>query len=122
MSTMRQLCLFVFISSTFGCNREDPDKLTKIGWIVVDKVQALVPEQTPFGGSWNSFGGLETRVRSRLQSDKFLAPLGIQVQAEGNQIRIRGTVNDPILKRRAIEMIEATVGVEGIIDELELTN
>ena len=104
-----------------GCKREDVDILTRIGWKVTDKIQALVPEETPFGGTWGGLmGGLETRVKHRLQSDKFLAPVNLIVSAEGKTIRIQGQLKDPLLKRRAVEMVEATVGVDGIVDEIEV--
>ena len=106
-----------------GCKREDVDILTRIGWKVTEKVQALVPEQTPFGGTWAGLeGGVESRVRSRLRSDKFLAPAELKVSAEGKSIRVKGVVKEEPLKRRALEMIEATVGVESVIDEIEVAS
>lgn len=119
---MKILPLFgLFLLGNTGCKREDVEILTRIGWKVTEKVQALVPEQTPFGGTWSSLsGGLETKVRARLQSDKFLAPAEIQISAEGRTIHVRGTVKEEPLKRRALEMIEATVGVEAVIDEIQV--
>lgn len=121
---MKLLPLFsLLLLGNAGCKREDIDILTRIGWKVTDKVQALIPEQTPFGGTWSSLsGGIESKVRDRLQSDKFLAPAELQIRAEGKSIRVKGTVKEEALKSRALEMIEATIGVESVIDEIQVAS
>lgn len=103
-----------------GCNRTDADKLARVGWRVADKVQALIPDRTPFGSALpnSKQPGLDDRVRERFKQDRYLTSSPIEITADGNSIRLRGQVNDEILKRRAVEIAESTVGVEKVIDEI----
>jgi osmotically-inducible protein OsmY len=118
---MRYLLLPLLFCNS-GCKREDIDILTRIGWKVTEKVQSLIPEQTPFGGNWTSLNtSIESRVKSRIQSDKFLSATPLEISSEGKSIRVKGIVKEDGLKRRALEMIEATIGVESVIDEIEVT-
>lgn len=120
---MKQLLtatVFLFALLSTGCKRSDGDRLARVGNKVTQKVQALVPERTPFRGSieLNSHSELETRVRQRFQSDTYLAPQPIDLIFEGNVVRLRGQLDDPVLKHRAVEIAESTVGVANVIDEI----
>jgi BON domain len=103
-----------------GCERQDAERLTRVGWKVADKLQGLVPDKTPWGASWSGMSdiSLEGRVRARFEADKYLAPLNIEVIATDHGVRLRGRVTDEVLKRRAVELAESTVGVEKVADEL----
>lgn len=105
---------------SIGCDQTDGDRLTRVGRKVTEKVQALIPNQTPFGDVFpaNRPRGLEDRVRERLKMDRYLATSPIEVIADGAVVRLRGTVNDPVLKRRAFEIADSTVGVEKVVDEI----
>jgi osmotically-inducible protein OsmY len=108
---------------SIGCNRTDGDKLARVGWKVTEKVQALIPSRTPFGDALpaGKQRGLEERVRERFQSDRYLASAAIEVVVDANGVRLRGQVNDEVLKRRALEIAESTVGVERVMDEIVVT-
>jgi BON domain-containing protein len=106
-----------------GCDRSDADKLARVGWKVTEKVQALVPDRTPFGGAIPGARqpGLQNHVRERFKLDRYLAGQPIEVTAEGGEVRLRGQVDDEVLKRRAVETAESTVGVEKVVDEMVVT-
>jgi hyperosmotically inducible periplasmic protein len=105
---------------SIGCNRADGDKLARVGWKVTEKVHALIPSRTPFGDALPAGrqSGPEDRVRERFKTDRYLTTAAIEVIAEGGSIRLRGQVNDEVLKRRAVEIAESTVGVEKVVDEI----
>jgi BON domain len=120
MNRLVALMVLAFAVATTGCERQDAERLTRVGWKVADKVQGLVPDKTPWGGSWSATPdmSLEGRVRARFEADKYLASLNIEVIATDHGVRLRGRVTDEVLKRRAVEMAESTVGVEKVADEL----
>jgi hypothetical protein len=104
-----------------GCNRSDGDRLARVAGTVTQKIQELLPERTPLTGSFglDNSAGLENRVRDRFKFDRYLAPLPIEIDAnDGNIVRLRGAVDDTVLKQRAIEIAESTVGVEKVVDEI----
>ena len=120
-TSMKLFTLVAFLPLlSIGCNRSDGDKLARVGWKVADKVQALVPDRTPFGASLPGAKqpSLEERVRQRFKLDRYLAAVPIDVIADRGGVRLRGHVDDEILKRRAVEIAESTVGVEKVTDEI----
>lgn len=123
---MKKLLLISALAavSASGCNRQDGDRLARVGRKVTDKVQGLVPQRSPFGTgvSLGRNPGLEERVRERFKSDRFLAPQPIEITVEGNTVRLKGTVELQVLKQRAGEIADSTVGVEKVIDEIVVTD
>ena len=106
-------------SLSLGCNRSDGDRLARVGVKVADKVQALAPERTPFAGALASQQpAVDIRVKERFRLDRYLAVLTIEVTADGGAVRLRGRVDDPVLKQRALEIAESTVGVDTVVDEI----
>jgi BON domain len=111
---------------TTGCTRDDTTKLERIGRLLARKAETAAAG----GGSSPGWGlpvmpaalesaGLEGRVRQRIQSDKLIGRLNIEVRAAGAQVELRGRVGDLTQRRRAVEMAESTVGVESVVDRLE---
>ena len=59
------------------------------------------------------------RVIRRLQWDKPMAGATIQVQVQpGGVVYLRGSVRSPVHKQRAAALVESTVGVASVVDEL----
>ena len=116
----RLIFVSIVICTATGCNRQDGDRLARVGGKVTEKVQLLVPERTPFGRPTNLAmnPNVEERVKERFRSDRFLGPLFIEVSAEGHVIRLKGKVNDGLLKQRAVEIAESTVDVDKVLDEI----
>jgi hypothetical protein len=105
------------------CNRSDGDRLARVAGKVTQKIQELLPERTPLTGSFALTSGvnLDNRVRDRFKTDRYLAPLPIDIDVNVSTVRLRGPVNDEVLKRRAVEIAESTVGVEKVVDEIVVT-
>lgn len=103
-----------------GCDRHDGERLARVGRVVTHKIEALTPARTPFGDPIGLRRNLEERVRERFRSDRYLAGQAIEVTAEENAVRLKGSVDQVVLKRRAVEIADATVGVEKVIDELNV--
>jgi hypothetical protein len=104
-----------------GCNRQDNEALARIGRKLLDRADGLTLELREHL-SFDLGGGdsLETRVTNRLKWDKAVADLPIDIKVNGKEVEVTGIVADPNLKRRAIELIETTTGVEKVIDHVQL--
>jgi hypothetical protein len=117
------LLIVAIVPLTTGCDSHDGDRLARVGRKVTQKVEALIPQRSPFG---NSIGlgkspSVEERVRERFKSDRHLAPQAIEITAEGGIIHLKGTVDREVLQRRAVEIAESTIGVDKVVDELAFT-
>ncbi len=88
------ICIVCF--SLIGCNRSDGDRLVRIGWRVTQKVQALTPEQIPLPGvvTLTPVISNEQRVRDRINSDRYLAPVDIAITVVDSTVRLQGIVSD----------------------------
>jgi hyperosmotically inducible protein len=105
-----------------GCRQEDQGTLAQIGKKLAGRLEAIAGDmKEEVGTAWPKLAhaGLEGRVAARLRWDKVLAGTSIEVKSQGADIELRGTVKDPIHKRRAVELAEETIGVERVIDHLE---
>jgi len=109
-----------------GCHYKDADRLASLGAKLAKKAEALF---TPGAGGamrgWQSMplwgdGALDARVLARLNSDKGLSETSIQVQVIGGVVELHGKVRDMDQKRRAFELAQTTLGVEKVLDRLEI--
>jgi osmotically-inducible protein OsmY len=112
-----------------ACEQQDAERLARVAHKAEEKVQALSggAEGKLTNGlqavraGWDEMA-LDARVAMRLRWDKTLADARIQVHADGNAILLKGTVAGEEQKRRAIELAEATVGVDKVTDALILAS
>jgi len=111
-----------------GCNNEDTDRMARVGHKVLAKAELLAPEADGrLSRGWQAMRSgldsapLDTRIATRLRWDKSLGDLDIQVRTEGGLVELKGTVRDAAQRQRAVELAEATVGVEKVIDSLEVS-
>jgi hypothetical protein len=109
-----------------GCNRQDADRLSRLGRKGLDRVETTLAGLTCSltGGQAGipcgpGEGRLDLRVSARLRWDKNLAGEAIEVRAQGGLIELKGKVADLARRRRAVELAETTVGVEKVNDLLE---
>ena len=120
------LCAFSIFSC--GCQNKDADHLAGLGARLAQKAQGLLP---PGGrsllGSWQTvplhLGDLaaDARVSARLSWDKTLADAEIQVNAVGGSVvELQGKVRNEEQQRRAVELAQTTLGVEKVLDRLEI--
>ena len=105
-----------------GCERADGDRLANVGRKVTQKIQVLAPERTPFGPSISNSQGnaVEDRVKERFRTDSFLSSIQFEFAVDGANVRLKGMVDDEVLKKRALEIAGSTVGVEMVIDEVSV--
>ncbi|HYT93751.1 MAG TPA: BON domain-containing protein [Gemmataceae bacterium] len=111
-----------------GCNRQDTDRLARVGRRLVAKTAALAGDlrDNLNGTGWQGFcatwehAGLEARVAARLRWDKDLTGAAVSVQASGAAMELKGTVLDLAQRRRAVELAERTAGVEKVTDALRI--
>jgi hypothetical protein len=120
----RLLVILVLLGS--GCNRQDTERLAKVGKRIMARADELTGEVRAALGSGlqgvRAGGeeiGLAARVSARLRWDQTLADVKIDVQAAGTVVELKGTVRDLTQRRRAVELAESTVGVEKVTDLLQ---
>jgi len=115
-----RLFLLVLAGGIIGCNRQDSDCLTRIG----HKLAAGLGEaRGSLEVGWHGVVpamGLEARVAARLHWDKALDGAVIEVKASGTEIELSGTVKDQTQQLRAMELSEATTGVDKVVDNLQV--
>ncbi len=104
-----------------GCQRHDTEGLARIGRKLRDRAEAWSADfRDQFQLDLAGDNSLETRLTQRLRGDKALADLAIEIKVNGKEIELNGIVADLALKRRAVDLAEATVGVEKVVDNLQL--
>jgi hypothetical protein len=108
---------------TAGCESQDAERLSRIGRLLTEKVQAsFVMAQSQLDPGWHTgFDelGLDSRISARLRWDKLLADATIGVRVTNGQVELTGRVADLARRRRAMDLAESTVGVESVVDRLE---
>ena len=114
------LCLLV----SAGCVKQDTEILSRVGQKIQDKLQASTAglrEKLPFRvvSATAETPALNEVVRQRLL-DKGLNGLTIDVHANGAEVELKGTVEKDEQKRRAIDLAESTLGVEKVVDSLQV--
>lgn len=116
--------LGIGLAAVVGCNSQDADCLAKLGARLGDGVRVCLAvnrqrlwDQVP---ACRGSDSVETRVSRRLLWDKTLTDLPIEVQVIEGVVELRGKVAGEDQRRRAIELAEATAGVEQVRDLLEV--
>jgi hypothetical protein len=110
-----------------GCEAQDADHLARATRLLVHKAEDLT------GGAGNRWAArlqaigadpdaptLETKVASRLRWDKALEGAQIQVAIKEDAVELTGTIRDHDQRQRAIDLAEATAGVEKVTEKLAL--
>jgi hyperosmotically inducible periplasmic protein len=127
--TSRLLSLALIICPVFviSCQSRDADRLAALGSRLGEQAQALLtPASSPLRGLQSvplRIGelSLDARVSARLKWDKLLAEAEIQVNGVGDSVvELTGTVKDMEQRQRAVEIAQTTVGVEKVMEKLEI--
>lgn len=118
---MRWLLLGALLLS--GCQAKDGEVLAKAGHRAGQKLGLTRgPSVNAFSGTLRGALGemsLAVRVENRLRWDRFLADQPIEaVVTNSATVTLKGGVADLSLRQRAVELAKATLGVEGVIDEM----
>lgn len=122
LNAMRLLGWLGVLAGCCGCGNEDADRLSRVFSKVAAGVQAQsAPARGKLLHGWDALRGqrstLGSIVAARLQNDKALVGLRIEVQVTGNVVELKGQAEEN-QRRRAVELAGATVGVERVVDGL----
>jgi osmotically-inducible protein OsmY len=119
--------LLVVAALAGGCNREDTERMARLGRKLAARVDAVTTDQiVDVNKGWQALQNgwqeatLAGRVSARLRWDKKLADVPIQAATTGNLVELKGTVRDLEQRRRALDLAESTSGVEKVTDALEI--
>jgi hypothetical protein len=109
-----------FLALAAGCNRQDSQRLARVGQKIVEKAEQLTggtQERLVAGLPVVQDGtDLAARVSSRLRWDTAVADADITVRVQGNVVELRGNAENLQQRRRAVELAETTVGVARVVD------
>lgn len=111
------ICSLAFLS---GCKKSDAEALANIGARIAERTQDMSDQARH---KWTILPGrltLENRVKYRLRWDKALAECTIEVSAQEQKVELTGTVPTADLVRRAVELTETTLGVDGVVNSLRV--
>jgi osmotically-inducible protein OsmY len=101
-----------------GCQSQDADRLAKMGRKVRERLAGVSSriQQRMSGSLPPSEAGqsVKTRVTARLNWDKELSGADIDVDVQGDEVELRGTVRDATQLQRARELAEATKDVKTV--------
>lgn len=123
------LALLTVCTVASGCQNRDAEHLAEFGARLAEQARALLsPNGRPIRGLDAvplRIGelALDARVSARLKWDKELAETALQVTSVGDSVvELTGKVRDVEQRRRALELAQTTVGVEKVLDKLDLGN
>jgi osmotically-inducible protein OsmY len=119
--------LILILFAIAGCSDRDTDRISAVSLKAFDRATALTQTAGErIGLSLRSTkAGLDqievsTRVAYRLKWDQVLEGNSIQVQAEKGVVTLTGAVKHDVQRQRAVELAQATVGVEMVRESLEI--
>lgn len=109
-----------------GCNNGDADRLARFGTALAHKVDTIVAGSNGrIVRGWQTVPlqlgevAIDARVSARLHWEKSLGEANIDVHAVGTAIELRGKVRNVEQRRKAVELAEATTGVDKVTDSME---
>src|SRR5438067_1635329 len=93
--------LFLVLLMLGGCNRQDTERLGRIGKIAAHRVELVLGDvgddllaRWQQGQERRHKSQLAREISKRLENDKDLANCKIEVLVEGDQVELRGVVKD----------------------------
>jgi osmotically-inducible protein OsmY len=116
--------LFLGLGGLQGCSRQDTECLSSIGRKVMQSASATTAScREKLDGLKSAKGGIDNLhdiVALRLRWEKILADTPIEVVVSGQDIELRGTVKTAEQRARAVELAEATIGVQRVLVSLTM--
>jgi hypothetical protein len=129
--------LALFCLATPGCEKEDPEHLANLARKVAARAEPAVntldaqwiqrfhanqeaPPAPPPAAVPIAEPDAVARVTARLRYEKALAGTSIQVVAIESGLELKGKVQTAAQKKRAVELAEATTGVDRVTESLEV--
>src|SRR4029077_7517055 len=105
----RWFIAFTFALLAAGCNRHDAEALSRIGRKVGDHAKSNIGE---FGAkidlSWvgKREPTLQEKIQDRLRFENTLTEVTFEVAVKDKEVELKGTVQTPSQRQRAIELAE----------------
>ena len=117
--------LVVLICPLVAAKETDGPILARVGKVAWAKAKDGLPDKAKLTGPLAAFRAgdalpVEERVRLRIETDKRLAGVRVEVwpgEKEG-QVRLRGTLPGSEWRTRIVGIAESTTGVESVVNEL----
>jgi osmotically-inducible protein OsmY len=105
-----------------GCNQQDADCLSRIGRKVAAHARSGAAE---VGGKidlrWaRTEPTLQEKIQDRLRFENTLTDIALEVSVKDKEVELKGIVNTPSQRQRALELAETVAGVDRVIDSLKL--
>src|SRR5262249_54886875 len=105
------------------CNQQDKNSLSRIGEKIAERSEeATSGLREKLSHGLPDMGNLHERVHRRVKWDKGLEGAVIDLKVSGTEVELKGTVKTPEQRRRAVDLVESTIGVEKIQDNLKVEN
>ncbi len=107
-----------------GC--DDTEKLGRVFRLAGDRFgQGMQQAWSRVAPRWQKMRGtpeqlLQERVEGRLAPDRVLSGATIKVHVTGTTVELSGTIQKEEQRRQAVTLAEGTVGVERVVDHLEV--
>jgi osmotically-inducible protein OsmY len=122
---MRWAVVAVLCISGIGCQARDGELLAQAGHKAAQKLGLTRgPSTNTLTGTLRGSLGetsVSARVENRLRWDRFLANQTLEVVQTGPAtVTLKGTLPEEGMRARANEIARATLGVERVVDELEI--
>lgn len=116
----------LFALSCCGCSEGDNERLARVWHSAGSRLHVLSGGALDrFSCGWSDFRtrsvpekALRDRVTCRLRLDKALMECPITVEVRGSIVTLGGSLTDPAIRQRAVDLAQTTVGVEQVVDEL----
>lgn len=106
---MKNGTLFAAAALLAGCNARDAGNLSR-------DTSELVKHTAEAAGSVS----VAARVNTVLSLRKGVSMSGLHIEADGGVVTVSGSVRDAAEKQRVLATVEATRGVERVVDKLRI--
>ena len=115
---------FLLLLLLSGCKESDGETLRKVARKTGEKLEGSARPvhlaTSPLRGAFSE-NGLAARVQTRIRNDRYLAGQGLKVRGTAaGAVTLSGTVAEPSVKTRALDLAKSTLGVEKVIDEVKV--
>jgi osmotically-inducible protein OsmY len=113
-----------------GCTQQDTETLARIGRKFVDRSHGAADsicrhvegdlKGLPRPGSATKECCLKEKIEARLRWDALLKDVKVEVQVNGGEVDLKGTVKNEAQRRRTADLVETTCGVQAVNDGLKV--
>ncbi len=122
------LFLCAAVLALAGCTQQDSECLGRIGRSLVERARGAAGALGERVGTdlkavplvAGKEPGLKEKIEARMRWDALLSEVKIEVQVNGSEVELKGTVKNEAQRRRAGDLAESTAGVQAVNDSLKV--